>query len=300
MTDIDTIAIRRVDGGLLLIFRELLRQQRTTAVAARLGLSQSAVSHALTRLRDVFADPLFVRRPHGLEPTRRALELGPRIDALLKQLSDTIVAPAAFVPSTSTRRFLFSAPEFIAALIGPELTARFRKRAPRASFVIAFLPADKALDGLRQGMGDVALGRFESLPSGFAQETIYRDRYCVVARAGHPRIKRRMTATQYAEIGHVYAYSESETVPAERGETPEIAFTASVPLWLTALQMVAVSDAIATVPRKLAQRQARFLKLQVLPPPFEPKTIEVSAVRRAGTLDPGIDWLLAQIRAIAA
>ena len=72
MSDIDTNKLRRLDGGLLLVFRELLRTGRASRVAESLGLSQPAISHALARLRDLFADPLFVRRPHGFEPTLRA------------------------------------------------------------------------------------------------------------------------------------------------------------------------------------------------------------------------------------
>jgi DNA-binding transcriptional LysR family regulator len=72
MSDFDLNQIRRLDGGLLLVFRELLRTRRAGAVAERLGLSPSAISHALNRLRDLFDDPLFIRRPHGFEPTRRA------------------------------------------------------------------------------------------------------------------------------------------------------------------------------------------------------------------------------------
>src|SRR5258707_316439 len=105
MSDIDIKNIRRVDGGLLLVFGGLLRRRRATAVARELGLSHSALSHALTRLRDVFDDPLFIRRPHGLEPTRRALELGPRIDTLLDQIDETLRRGQTFAPATSTRRF---------------------------------------------------------------------------------------------------------------------------------------------------------------------------------------------------
>ena len=72
MSDIDNDDIRRLDGGLLLVFQTLSRTRQTTATAVRLGLSQSAVSQALGRLRDIYADPLFLRRPHGLEPTARA------------------------------------------------------------------------------------------------------------------------------------------------------------------------------------------------------------------------------------
>src|SRR5690348_16868634 len=115
MSDIDTNKLRRLDGGLLLVFRELLRTGRASQAAARLGLSQPAISHALGRLRDLFDDPLFVRRPHGFEPTRRALDLGPQIERLIG-LADAALSPdARFDPAHSRRVFRFGAPEFVTA-----------------------------------------------------------------------------------------------------------------------------------------------------------------------------------------
>ncbi|MBS0471385.1 MAG: LysR family transcriptional regulator [Proteobacteria bacterium] len=296
MSDIDLNNIRRLDGGLLLVFRGLLRRRRTTAVAKDLGLSQSAVSHALTRLRDIFADPLFIRRPHGLEPTRRALELGPRIEALLDRMGETLQRDTAFNPAQSRRRFLISAPEFVTALIGADLVNAFRARAAQASFVINFLTPDRALVALRRGEIDLALGRFESTPPDLRAESLYRDRYCVTARRGHPKLKGRISLAQYNAIGHVFAQSESEMDRAENADTPDIAFTAVVPRWLTVLAIVAASDAIATCPRRLVERQAKLMGLQVLNPPFVPNEIEVKAVRRAGIEDAGLDWLREEIK----
>src|SRR5215813_14937949 len=118
MSDFDQNKIRRLDGGLLLVFRELLRTGRASVAAERLGLSPSAISHALTRLREVFDDPLFIRRPHGFEPTRRAEQLGPQVEALLALAHRTVTRDAGFDPAASTREFRFAAPEFVAALIG--------------------------------------------------------------------------------------------------------------------------------------------------------------------------------------
>src|SRR3569623_518493 len=123
MSDFDLNQIRRLDGGLLLVFRELLRPRRASEVADRLVLSPSASSHALTRLRDLFGDPLFVRRPHGFEPTRRAEELGPKIEALIELAGQTLTTDAGFAPARSRRRFRFAAPEFVTALIGGTLIA---------------------------------------------------------------------------------------------------------------------------------------------------------------------------------
>jgi DNA-binding transcriptional LysR family regulator len=296
MSDIDTNNIRRVDGGLLLVFRGLLRRGRTTAVARELGLSQSAVSHALARLRELFDDPLFIRRPHGLAPTRRALELGPRIDALLDQMGETLRRGQAFVPATSTRRFSIAAPEFVTALIGADLTRVFQRKAPSASFVIAFQSQARSLEALRRGEIDLAVGRFGTVPPDFVCERLFEDRYCVTARKGHPRLKGAITLAQYRTAGHVFANASSEGL-TEEGSTPDIAFVSVVPRWLTVLVMVAQSDAIATVPRRLAERQARLLGLQILKAPFVSNPIQVGLVRRAGSEDAGIDWLADRIRA---
>src|ERR1700756_5020050 len=136
MSDFDLNQIRRLDGGLLLVFRELLRTRRASTVAERLGLSPSAISHALVRLRDLFDDPLFIRRPHGLEPTRRALELGPRIEALIDMAGQGLAPEGGSAPARSGRRFNLAAAEFVTALIGGRLIQAMRREAPGASLVV--------------------------------------------------------------------------------------------------------------------------------------------------------------------
>ncbi|HEY1708788.1 MAG TPA: LysR family transcriptional regulator [Rhizomicrobium sp.] len=296
MQDIDFNNIRRMDGSLLLVFHELLRERRATTVAQRLGLSQSAISHALTRLRDIFGDPLFVRKPHGLDPTRRALELQPRIEALLHLADETLARERKFDPRQSTRRFILSAPEFVTALIGARLVEAFRRQAPGASLIMEALPTQLAFQALKRGEIDVAIGRFGAVPSGLASDVLFEDRYCVVARRSHSIIKGRIGLDAYSEIGHVFAISEG--VPDEE-EPSEITLSlrAAVPRWLTVLMIVAASDAIGTVPLRLAERQARMLGLQVIKAPFLQNRITVSAVRRDGHKDGGTDWFLDQIKA---
>ena len=295
MTNIDRVNIRRLDGGLLLVFRGLLRRRQTTAVADELGLSQSAVSHALSRLRELFEDPLFIRRPHGLEPTRRALELAPRIDALVDLVGSLLEREDKFDPARSERRFTLGAPEFITALIGSALVETFRKHAPNASFVVESSAQEPTLDAIRRGELDLALGRFSTLVPGVVSEPLYEDRYCVAARHGHPKIKGKISYEDWLTMGHVFAVSSAEEPGGEQTDD-EIAFFAAVPRWLTALVLVSASDAIATCPMKLAQRQAKVLGLQVIAAPFLQNRITVSAVRREAANDAGADWLLRQVR----
>lgn len=296
MSEFDLNQIRRLDGGLLLVFRELLRTRRASTVAERLGLSPSAISHALGRLRDVFGDQLFVRRPHGFEPTKRALELGPRIDALIDLAAQTLGRDGGFDPASSKRSFIIGAPEFVTAMIGAELINRLKRFAPAVEFAVFHVAEEDAFKALRQGQIDLAVGRFGAPRPGYVTELLYEDRYCVAARRGHPRVKGAIDEAGWRDIGHVFAYSPSET-GADAANGVEIKRLAAVPQWLTVLILVASTDGLATCPRRLAERHADMLGLQVLDPPFEPDVISVSTVRRAGVEDAGIDWFLQQIRA---
>jgi DNA-binding transcriptional LysR family regulator len=306
MADIEQLDIRRIDGGLLLVFRELCRRGRTTAVAAHLGLSQSAVSHALGRLRDLFGDPLFLRKPHGLVPTRRALELAPRIEALIDMMGAAVRPEPGFEPSLSSRWFRIAATEFAQESIGGPLVGRLRQAEFAGGFMWQFLRGYLALDALRRGQLDLALGRFEMLPAGFVGEPLFEDRYCVVARRAHPVIDGDVTFEQWSSVGHVFVGSTSpgdDVIGPTIGEDPmpspgDVRSTALVPRWEMALSMVAASDAIATGSRRLAEQQAERLGLQVLEPPGLVPSWTVSMVRREGA-DSGLDWFGDQVRAAA-
>ncbi|MBS0333999.1 MAG: LysR family transcriptional regulator [Proteobacteria bacterium] len=298
MSDFDPNQIRRLDGGLLLVFRELLRTRRASVVAERLGLSPSAISHALSRLRDIFEDPLFIRRPHGFEPTRRAEELGPKIEALIELAGQTLSKDAGFDPAVSRRRFQFAAPEFVTALIGATLVRRLGIVAPQVTFGVGFSGEEGAFRALRKGEIEFAIGRFGAARPGFTVEPLFEDEYCVAARRDHPLLRDgRISEAEWQTIGHIYAWSASE-VGGDTGPTHiRIKSLAFVPQWLTALVMAASTDGLVTCPRRLAERHAERLGLQVLDMPFPPNRIGVSVMRRAGVADAGADWLLQEVRA---
>jgi len=309
MSDFDSIQIRKVDGGLLLIFRELLVRRRAGEVANHLGLSPSAISHALTRLRDVFGDPLFIRRSHGLEPTKRAIELGPRIEAVLELLDKAVSDDAGFDPARSGRRFRLACWDDVASLLGDRLIAAFAAEAPQASFSVRHVSLQRALRAVRRGEADVAIGVFGEIPKEFTSEVLYDDDYCVIARQGHPQVQGKVDLLTYARIGHVLVGDPdgglADEPPWDRDEinavygvmpAPQVVRThAYVPAWETAMLMVSRSDVLADCPRRLAMRFADRLGLQVLEPPYPPFRFQVRWVRRAGSADRGVDWLIARI-----
>jgi DNA-binding transcriptional LysR family regulator len=309
MDDFDQLDIRKIDGGLLLVFRELLLRRRATAVADRLGLSPSAISHSLGRLRDLFGDPLFIRRSHGLEPTQRAIELGPRIEALIGAIAQTLSDDTAFDPSRSRRRFRIVCPPEVASLAGDRLVEAFRRDAPHASVSTRWAILERALRAVRRGEADLAVGVFDRIPRGFEGRPLYEDEYCVVARQDHPAVRGAVDVATYASIGHVFVGSPDGALADEVPQDPEaIAQTlgalpsprdvrthAYVTQWETAMFVVSGSDALAECPRRLAARFAGRLGLQVLDPPYPPFRFTVQAVRRAEVADPGVDWLLARL-----
>ena len=314
MSEFDNLKIRRLDGGLLLIFRELLAQRRASKVSQRLGLSQSAISHALSRLRDLFDDPLFIRKSHGFEPTRRALELGPRIEALIDLIGTTVSEDGRFDPKRSRRRFGIASPDSIVTLMADRLTESFRREAPQATFAARPVYLNRALATVRRGEVDIALGVFDSIPHDLVGEKICEDEYCVLARRGHPKVKGKIDAHAYMMVGHVFvgnpdgALSDEEPIDRDvmdatygplPGPKDRISTQGYVSQWETAMLMAAGTDALVECPRRLANKYARRLSLQVLDPPYKPFRFTIQSVRRRAE-DPGVDWLMDRIRAALA
>src|SRR3569833_2718280 len=127
-----------LDLNLLRVFDVLLEERSVTRTGARLGLTQSAVSHALSRLRYMLADELFVRGLMGMQPTPRAVEMGPQVHAALNQLQAAL-APSAFDPATSERRFGVVTGAYASAILAPPLAGRLAEIAPQSELMFAVL-----------------------------------------------------------------------------------------------------------------------------------------------------------------
>jgi DNA-binding transcriptional LysR family regulator len=294
MRDIDESKIRMLDGSLLLVLRELLQQRRTTLVGKRLGMSQSAVSHALARLRELFGDALFVREPYGLAPTRYALELAPRVDAVLSAMQDALGGRDAFEPQTATRGFRIAAPDHLTTLLAPKLLRAFASRAPAARFAFSQRLGQDALDALAQDEIDLALGRFAARAPNAITAPLFEDRYCLIARRTHPQVRSKLTRALYAKLDHVQVSVGGDFRSLELEQPGEAGIArrtvAAVPRFLIAFAVVAQSDAVCIVPQRLARAHQASFGLSVHELPFKLEPIRIVAVHRAHT-DAGTLWL---------
>jgi DNA-binding transcriptional LysR family regulator len=302
MTDINTTKLRRLDFSLLLIFQEVYRSRRSTAAAERLGLSQPAVSHALGRLRDLFDDPLFLRTPAGLQPTARAIELAPKVEALLAQAADIIDGSREFDAESTRRHFRVSANDFAGTLIAAPLLSTFASEAPRVRLSLSFAGGpSQAFRKLREGDLDIAIGRFPSVPEDCHVERLFEETYQVVARSRHPAMRSGLTLDTYLSLDHLIVSFAGDLVGtiddilARDGRSRRV--VASSPMFLSAFAAAAAGDLIVTAPRRLVARFARGFGLRVLELPFAAEPFLIDMVRlRSSISDPAVDWLVERIR----
>src|SRR5689334_14947770 len=157
-----------LDLNLLRVFDVLLEERSVTRAGARLGLTQSAVSHSLNRLRYQLEDDLFVRGPSGMQPTPRAVEMGPQVHAALNQLQAAL-APSDVEPVTSERRFAVLAGAYACAILVPRIVGRMAAEAPLAELGIGELTPD-APERLDARRADFMVGGVLAAPERFARE----------------------------------------------------------------------------------------------------------------------------------
>jgi DNA-binding transcriptional LysR family regulator len=305
MSELNDPKLRQLDFTLLSVFSEAMRHRKLTVVAETLGLTPSAISHSLKRLREIFGDELFMRRPFGVMPTQRALELSPKIDEIIELSRDAIGAGTTFDAKTSNRLFRIAAPDHELSLFAPVLTRSLRSSAPSVRLSFRSHSRQAALDALSQGAIDVALGMVRTTSTEYERAELFEESYLVLARRGHPAIGKTLTLKTYTRLDHVLVSLGGDlrgivdATLQRLGATRQV--VASVPSFFAAMAVVAGSDAITTVPARMAAANCRRFGLVAYKPPVEIRRFSVSAVwHRRQRNDGGLKWLVGQLAAIAS
>lgn len=241
------------DLNLLRALDALLVEGSVTGASRRLGLSTSAMSRTLARLRVATGDPLLVRAGRRLVPSPRAIELADRVHQLTRE-AQALLSPTRERVDIATldRTFTVRTNEGFAALFAAPLVAAVADAAPQVRLRFAPKPTKDA-GPLRDGDVDLDIGALEALAPEMRTRCLFRDRFVGVARAGHPLLAEAVTPERYAACRHVVAsrrgraYGPVDDALAERGLTRRI--SAVVPGFPDALGIARQSDLIALVPR---------------------------------------------------
>jgi DNA-binding transcriptional LysR family regulator len=196
------IDLRHADLNLLVVFQVLLAERHVGRAASRLGLTQSAASHALGRLRGLFGDPLFVRHPKGVEPTARALVVAPAIVDILNRAQSVLAAPV-FDPNVACSFTIATIDLTVPTIIVP-LIEHLRCVAPAIDRRVVPLVREHVVAAFDRQEIDMAILNFPDPPKRIARVPVLKDRYVGIARRGHPGLKgRTLTAKAYAALPHL-------------------------------------------------------------------------------------------------
>lgn len=282
----------------LVVFQSLLRTMNVTATASALHMSQPAVSRALSHLREMFGDPLFVRGPGGMVPTERARQLADRVSDLVDDLADLIVTQD-FDPHTTDRIFRIATTDYGAGTVILEIMRRFSKAAPKAGIELVPFPDDQ-FRNLSLGRLDLVLYPDQTLPESLRSAYLFEERYVCVCRKGHPILKqaRRGAIPMAAFLDWPHAlvtvfggrFGLVDRVLKKQGLNRHIAMR--LPYFSTAPVIVAKSDMLLTLPSRTARHFATLAKLEQLEAPVEIPAFGYTQVwHPRSDHDPAMLWL---------
>jgi DNA-binding transcriptional LysR family regulator len=285
-----------IDLNLALVLHALLHERSVSRAAKRVGLSQSATSHALARLRRILGDPLVTRTPSGVTPTPRALEIADPLANAVRLLERAFAARPVFDPRTESRRFQVAATDYFELVLLPALMTDLDARAPNTHVWVRPMNAE-ALEAAKRGDLDLVVGVF---PGGveppLRSRVVLEDELVCIVRKGHALEGKALSLERFVKEKHILIAPRGmpggpvDTALAERGVSRTIGV--AVPHFLAAAHLVAESDLMLTVARRVADVFMRLLPLRVLAPPLAlPKTQLVMVWHARHDDDPAHAWL---------
>jgi len=267
------------DLNLLYVFEALWRDRSVTAAAESLGLTQAAVSSALKRLREEYADKLFSQVGRRMEPTPYAATISGRLLDALATVRTTSVADTSFDPSSAERLFTVRTRDIGEVVFFPRLLERLALVAPHIKLRSVFKPIDETLSGLASGRIDFALGFLPSLETAIHRRVLFTQRYVCVMRKGHPLQDQELTLAHLRDCEHLLVeYSGSGHQVLERALVAAGAkqnIKVRVPQYLSAPHFVIASDLLWCAPEVLAHTLARHYPLVCKPLPLALTEFEI-------------------------
>lgn len=311
--------IRRIDLNLFRVFEAIMRHGSVTGASRELGVTASAVSHALSRLRQALGDELFVAGDSGMEATARAREMAPGISDGLGRL-DSAATAKPFEPSEALRTFRVAATDYVAVTILPPFVGRLAAVAPQIDLRVFPFGRMDAVRQLDDGRLDFVLGWFGELPDRMRRATVLVETEAMVVRTGHPLTQGAITKERLFAFPHIVVEltgTEEEGIGGfvdDRGvwrrtwierlliETDDDTdglvgrVAVCVPHYAAVAPMLRVTDMVATLPRSIAQRAVEQGGHVMLDLPYEPLavTIEIIWHQRADR-DGGAQWFVREL-----
>ena len=260
-TTIQKMDTSRLDLNLLLTLEALLTEQNVTKAAARLHLSQPAVSAQLSRLRDLFEDPLLVPAHRGMTPTTKALELLEPLRLALDQVRQTLLSHQVFTPAEAELTVTIACSDYIQAVVIMPLVLALRQQAPGVRIAVRHLQPSQLEQQLASGELDLVIAVPQLSSARLRSRHLFNEDYVLIGRHHHPRLQNKptMTVSDYIQLEHVIVsrvggdfMTPVDEALAAQGQRRKVVMSAASFLFIP--EIVAGSDLVALVPRRLMHR----------------------------------------------
>jgi len=298
--------LRGIDLNLLVVLDALVAEQHVSRAAERLNMSQSAVSHALARLRDLFDDPILVRRGPAMVATPRALDLAGPLRGALAEIGRTVRRPAPFDPATARRTVRLGMSDYVAAVLAGDLMPRLRTAAPGLDVVLLTESRETVADWVADGSLDLAVGVFGDPPPGVRARTLFDDPFVAAVDAANAAIPDPPDLESYLALPHMMVtvsgrrFGSVDRMLAEIGRVRRI--VATVPHFLVAPRMILGTDIVLTVSSlTFAHAGPEAGRLRLFEPPLPlPRTRITLIWAWRDEDDPAQRWLRREIESLMA
>jgi DNA-binding transcriptional LysR family regulator len=268
----------KLDIGWLHVFVEIYKTQSVSLAAERLGMAQAHASAVLNKLRRHFGDPLFARTSRGMRPTPYAMRIHPDIALCVARLAALSNQLDKFEPRTAKRRFHICMTDISEIVVLPSLVNEVRKLAPGVSIEAERIVADSP-HRLEAGEVDLAVGYMPQLEAGFYQQTLFQQGFVCLASKHHPRIRTAPNKQAFLREGHVVVTTSGTghaIVERELGKRRiERTVVLRVPSFLGVARIVARTELLALVPRRLGESLAAHEEISIFNPPLPLPTYDV-------------------------
>jgi DNA-binding transcriptional LysR family regulator len=287
--------VKNIDLRLLAIISELHKTRSVSEAAEHLGLSQSAVSMSLAKLRKHFNDPIFVRTSSGMEPTPHASDLIQLLKRAEEMLQTALGHHVVFDPQTSDRVFHLYSTDIAQVTLLPKLLGRLKEVGPSIRIDLRRI-SETTPRFLESGAADLAVGFIHPMGAGFCQQSLFKEKFVCAMRRNHPRVRNTLTLDQFQNETHL-AITTSGTGHAivektleAKGIRRHVGLT--VPSFLGIASILTASDYLVILPGQLAAHLAGPGNIQLLPLPFHlPSYVIMQHWHERYTHDPAVRWL---------
>ncbi len=269
----------KYDLNLLPVFLALMEERSVTRAAERLHITQPALSNALTRLRAMLHDQLFIRERYGMQPTEKALELAPVIASALATLDEVVLGQQEFDPTKANLQITIAPNSYVEFALVPAIVAKLRKVAPGISLRLTSFGTDLAETGVTSGTTWLVLGRFVDPPDNLVVQHLMDESLACVVRADHPIIGKKISRKQFEEMKHVNMLPPGRLkvglFQQLQRQSLKREVAVSVTHFLAIPEMIAVTDYCATLPRLICNHLAHDKRLKFMPAPVDLGTFPV-------------------------